>query len=63
MQMYANDRVGLSESVTNRHLRANLSVLVPSFAGIVSRQNSSNEKPNLLGRLEELLVFEILKNG
>jgi hypothetical protein len=63
MQGFAGDRTGLTEGITNRYLRTNLSVLLPSFEGIKRAKTESLDKTRLHGRLEELLVFEIHKDG
>lgn len=65
MQAFSGDRAGLTEGITNRYLRsqANRSVLAPSFEGIYKGDNQGADKNRLHGRLEELLVFEILKDG
>jgi hypothetical protein len=64
MQAFSRDRAGLTEGVTNRYLRTNRSVLIPSFEGIYRGDSQiSTDKSRLQSRLEELLVFEILKDG
>jgi hypothetical protein len=53
---------GLTEGMSSRYLHGNRSTLsVPSLY----RMRQSQEERNVLlhGRLEELLVFEILKDG
>ena len=50
---------GLTDGISSRHLRANRSALLPSLAKM--RQTQRNEA--LHGRLEDLLVFEIHKEG
>jgi hypothetical protein len=59
-------RLGLAEGISNRFLRTNRSVLVPSFEGIYKSSHHNNNHGGSVGlhdRLEELLVFEIKKNG
>ena len=63
MQAFKGDRAGLTEGITNRYLRTNRSGLIPSFEGLYRSTTESRDKTRLHGRLEELLVFEIRKDG
>jgi hypothetical protein len=53
--------IGLTDGLTSRYLRGNRSELLPSLARM--RQTQSQRNQALHGRLEEMLVFEILKDG
>jgi hypothetical protein len=53
---------GLTEGLSSRIMRANRSALVPSLM-LLHQSNADNTTDALHGRLEELLVFEILKDG
>eukprot|EP00980_Cylindrotheca_fusiformis_P010853 scaffold2462_cov127-Cylindrotheca_fusiformis.AAC.10 len=53
---------GLTDGMSNRYLRGNRSSLLPSLENMRAEQTAHRSKA-LHGRLEELLVFEILKDG
>jgi hypothetical protein len=57
------DRVGLTEGLTNRYLRTNLAALASRFHFVSRDIDKADQTHGLHGRLEELLVFEILKDG
>ena len=52
---------GLTEGLSSRIMSANRAALVPSL--MLVHQNKTDTPEGLHGRLEELLVFEILKDG
>jgi hypothetical protein len=54
MQGMAGDRLGLTDGMSSRYLRANRSELLPSLARL--RQTHAEISVALHGRLEELLV-------
>lgn len=53
---------GLTDGISSRYLRGSRSLLLPALENLRSTQ-SDNRVRALHGRLEELLVFEILKEG
>lgn len=53
---------GLGDGMS-RYMRANRSALLPSLDQMRREQTHSERNLALEGRLEELLVFEILKEG
>lgn len=53
---------GLTDGISSRYLRGNRSSLLPSLENMRAAQTAHRSKA-LHGRLEELLVFEILKEG
>lgn len=58
------DRIGLTEGLTNRYLRTpNLAALASRFKFVNRDRDKDEQIHGLHGRLEELLVFEILKDG
>ncbi len=52
---------GLTEGLSSKIMRANRSALLPSL--MLLHQNNADRSDVLNGRLDELLVFEILKDG
>jgi hypothetical protein len=54
--------LGLTDGISSRYLRGNRSSLLPSLEPMRAT-NSAHRAKALEGRLEELLVFEILKDG
>ncbi|KAG7374791.1 hypothetical protein IV203_013886 [Nitzschia inconspicua] len=57
------DRTGPEKGVSGQYIPTNRSVLAPSFDGIYKSSQHHGRPIGLNDRLEELLVFEILKDG
>jgi hypothetical protein len=64
MQGMVGERMrGLTDGISSRYLHMNRSALLPSLAQMQQKQTQSERSLALNGRLEDLLVFEILKEG
>ena len=63
MQALFSERLhGLTDGISSRYLRANRSALIPSL--VTMQETEADQRTSALhGRLEELLIFEIPKDG